>query len=100
MKILIIDKLKENKLVNTKSVHLAEGIIVVLGYDTFSVSRSNVAIANTLSFACEIPVVGVNRKEFKDKKELIKIGLKKLKKAKFNKFVLPIYDKKPNITIK
>ncbi|MEA3272074.1 MAG: hypothetical protein U9P90_00225 [Patescibacteria group bacterium] len=95
MKILVVDKLKENKLTNTKSV---QGIIAVTGPDTFSISRSNVATANTLAFAWNLPVVGISRKEFKNKKELIKIGLRKLKKTKLGKFVLPVYDKKPNIT--
>lgn len=115
MKILIIDKLKGDVLMNTKSVHpvkcrkmaispktklfnRVKGIIAVTGPDTFSTLRSNVAIANTLAFAWQIPVVGISRKEFKNRKELLKIGFKKLKKTKIGKFVMPVYDREPNIT--
>lgn len=96
-KILVIDKLKNKGLKKIKN-NFFDGIIAVNGPDSFSISRSNVAIANTLSFIWKLPVAGINRKEFKNKKELIAIGMKKLRKTKVGKFIKPIYNKEPNIT--
>lgn len=92
----ILTALKKISL-NTKSVH---GLITVSGSDTFSISRSNVAIANTLSFVWNIPMVDISRNEFKNEEELVQKGLEKIKKVRVGKFATPVYDREPNITIK
>lgn len=76
------------------------GIIAVSGLDSFSVSRSKVAITNTLSFALDIPVVSLKRNEFFDEKNMIETGIKKIKKGKRGKIIFPVYDREPNITLK
>lgn len=76
------------------------GIIVIHGSDSFSISRSKVAIANTLSFVWDIPVIGLKRSDFCDEKSMIETGLKKIKRASHRNIILPIYDKEPNITTK
>ncbi|NQU83479.1 MAG: hypothetical protein HQ536_02095 [Parcubacteria group bacterium] len=96
--ILFLDKLDILKKISKKGRESFQGIVVVFDKDTFSSLRSKVAVANTLSFAWGIPVVGVKHDEFADRKELLRVSLKKLKKTKVGKFLLPTYDKEPNIT--
>lgn len=94
----------KNILENTKSVHPIKekvgGIVVVAGPDTFSISRSSTTIANILSYVWNVPVVGVDRRGFKNDKELVKLGIDKLRKKHIKKFAMPVYNKEPNITLK
>lgn len=76
------------------------GIIVVSGPDSFSISRGKVSVANTLSFAWNLPVAALKREDFRGEKDMIKKGLEKIKKEKPGKIIFPVYDKEPNITIK
>ncbi len=93
--LFVIDKiLKENKL----KIKDIKGIVVVSGPGSFTSVRASAVVGNTLSFVLNIPVVGVTAREFKNDQNLIKIGFKKLEKAKVGKFILPFYEKEPNIT--
>ncbi len=74
-----------------------KGIMVVIGPGGFTSLRVGVIIANTLAFALKIPVAGFKQTEFKNKKDLVKKGIKKLKNSK-GRMVLPFYGKEPHIT--
>ncbi|MBN1326150.1 tRNA (adenosine(37)-N6)-threonylcarbamoyltransferase complex dimerization subunit type 1 TsaB [Candidatus Falkowbacteria bacterium] len=91
----LIDKLlKKNKIGFTD----LKGIIIVSGPGPFTSIRIAVAVANTLSFALKIPVVGIeNKKPIKDEQN-IKAGLLKLKKAKVGTHIKPVYGGEANIT--
>lgn len=74
------------------------GIIVVTGPGQFSSLRAGITVANTLGFACSIPISGVQLLDSID--TMIDKGLKKL--SRFKKFH-PIgaeYGKEPNISMK
>ncbi|PIT89817.1 hypothetical protein COU23_01880 [Candidatus Kuenenbacteria bacterium CG10_big_fil_rev_8_21_14_0_10_36_11] len=79
------------------------GIIVVQGPGGFTSLRIGIATANALAWALQIPIVGVEWKkdvmELQDK-QLISIGLNKIKKSKKFKQILPKYGSEPNITMK
>ncbi|MFH1226220.1 MAG: tRNA (adenosine(37)-N6)-threonylcarbamoyltransferase complex dimerization subunit type 1 TsaB [bacterium] len=74
-----------------------KGIIVASGPGSFTSLRIGIAVANTLGYCFNLPVVGVKEKE--NSEEMIKEGIKKLKKIKKFKVVLPFYGGEPNITI-
>jgi tRNA A37 threonylcarbamoyladenosine modification protein TsaB len=76
------------------------GIVAVAGPDSFSISRGKVSIANTLSFAWDIPVAGLGRSEFFGEKDMVKKGLELIKKTKAGRMIFPVYDREPNITVK
>lgn len=98
-----VKKSKKNILPSVSEVMKSRkisGIIVVLGPDSFSASRSKVAIVNTLSFALDIPAASLDRSEFSDEKSMVDAGIKKIKKEKSGKIIFPVYDREPNITLK
>jgi tRNA A37 threonylcarbamoyladenosine modification protein TsaB len=76
------------------------GIIAVAGPDSFSISRGKVAVANTFSFAWDIPAIGLERNEFRDEKNMVEKGIQKIKKEKPGRIIFPVYDREPNITLK
>jgi tRNA threonylcarbamoyl adenosine modification protein YeaZ len=88
------------KLLKSNKVKLEDlsGIIVVVGPGGFTSIRIGVVTANILSFALNIPVVGVKKEVEHDLADLVEEGLAKLKKAKTGEIVMPFYDKEPNIT--
>ncbi len=80
-----------------------QAIGVVTGPGRFSAVRLSVAIANTLAFAWQIPVVGVSLGEIGETEEINKavtqqIFKKLAGKKKLPKVVVPVYDGQPNIT--
>lgn len=91
----LIDKiLKKNKI----GFRDLSGIITVSGIGPFTSVRIAVTVANTLSFALKIPIVGlVNKIPQKDELN-IKSGLLKLKKAKLGSYIKPVYGGEANIT--
>jgi tRNA threonylcarbamoyl adenosine modification protein YeaZ len=82
---------------NGVGLKILKGIIVVKGPGAFTALRVGVVTANTLGFALGIPIVGI-RDDLKQSKrshnlsELIKGGIKKLRKAKKGKIVRPFYE--------
>ena len=86
------------------------GIIVVQGPGGFTSLRIGIATANAMAWALQIPIIGVESnikslvisdKEIRESDEkLIKSGLKKIKKIKKFRQVLPKYGREPNITMK
>ncbi|MBU4332425.1 tRNA (adenosine(37)-N6)-threonylcarbamoyltransferase complex dimerization subunit type 1 TsaB [Patescibacteria group bacterium] len=90
-----VDKLlKKNKVKLTD----LQGVVVVKGPGGFSSVRVGVVVANTLSYALQIPVVGVKLSEFEDLQGLIKMGKLRLKKTRVGETVEPFYGREPNIT--
>jgi len=94
-----------------------KGIITVVGPGGFTSLRIGIATANTLAWALQIPIVGVELKKFIPSEEersddeprdpmelqdknLINFGFNKLKKIKHFKQILPKYGREPNITLK
>ncbi len=69
-------------------------IVVNRGPGSFTAVRLGIVLANTLSFALNIPVVGVDNLELKNKEDYL--GLSKLKFGK--DFIKPYYDREPDIT--
>jgi tRNA threonylcarbamoyladenosine biosynthesis protein TsaB len=90
----LIDKLARK---NKKEIADITGIVVTSGPGSFTAVRQGAAAANALGFALRVPVRGVRLEEFKNDDELLKIGLRKLAKAKMGDIVLPFYGKEPNI---
>lgn len=86
----IEELLKKNK---AKKGNL-EGIVVVAGPGSFTGVRIGVTTANFMALGLNIPVIGVK----KDQIDQITNIVKKHSSLGFNKPVMPIYDKKPNIT--
>ncbi len=91
----LIDKLlKKNKI----EFEDLQGIITVSGIGPFTSVRIAVAVANTLSFALKIPVIGLENKKPIKEEQNIKAGLLKLKKAKIGSYIKPVYGGEANIT--
>ena len=88
----------KNLVLGKNNLTQLKGIIIVNGPGAFSSVRAGVIVANTLAYALNIPVAGVKLTEFKNLKELAKIGERRLKKNKGVNIVEPFYGKEPNIT--
>jgi len=86
---------------NAKKINrVIKSIIVASEPGHFTSLRIAVAIANTLAYSLQIPVVGVeNRQHLTDNEKLAKLALSKLNPAKINKYINPFYSQKLNITI-
>jgi tRNA threonylcarbamoyladenosine biosynthesis protein TsaB len=81
-----------------KSLGDLGAISVVSGPGGFTALRIGIVTANVLSYALDIPVVGVNHNDFKDNNQLIDLTLENLKNAKSGSIVMPEYGREPNIT--
>lgn len=91
----LIDKLLQKNKIGFVDL---QGLIIVSGPGPFTSVRIAVAVANTLSFALKIPVVGLeNKKPIKDEQN-IKAGLLRLKKARIGSYIKPVYGGEANIT--
>lgn len=89
--ILIKNKLKLSDL---------SAIMAVTGPGAFTSLRITCVVANTLAYSLKIPVIGiVNKQLLTDNDKLVKLGLKKIPKAKAFRYISPFYDRGPNITI-
>ena len=73
-----------------------EGIIAVKGPGSFTALRIGLTTANVLAFGWGIPAAGVKSGGLD---QMIKNGIRKLKKAKIGQWVMPEYGMEPNITI-
>jgi tRNA threonylcarbamoyladenosine biosynthesis protein TsaB len=85
-----------NKFLKSRKVKLEklEKIIVNTGPGSFTSVRIGVVIANTLSFALKIPVIGISNKEITNKQDILELSDLKLEEE----FVKPYYYKEANIT--
>ncbi|HBR80271.1 MAG: hypothetical protein UX09_C0030G0009 [Candidatus Uhrbacteria bacterium GW2011_GWE2_45_35] len=75
-------------------------IIVVSGPGSFTASRLTVTIANSLSFAKNLPIIGIENPDRQNGEALIKKKAQAWIDLSPNKFVSPVYDRPPNITVK
>jgi len=75
-----------------------KGIVVVSGPGGFSSVRLGVLIANTLSYALNIPSVGLATRIPKSLVDLAVMGTKKLLGKKGFNLVRPFYGAEPHIT--
>lgn len=73
------------------------GIAVVKGPGKFSALRAAISCSNTLAWALHIPILGVTKREEKEK-NFYETLLKKMKKVKKGKWISPQYGKEPHIT--
>lgn len=94
--LVLIDKLFLAGKITAKKI---KGIIVATGPGAFSRLRTGVSVGNGLSFALNIPIAGIHWQEVKTKKELIKKGIKIIKRGGEH-IIEPFYGKEPNITVK
>ncbi|MFH1089286.1 MAG: hypothetical protein V1716_02580 [Candidatus Uhrbacteria bacterium] len=82
------------------SLESLEGLVVVSGPGSFTSTRIMVTIANALSFAKDLPIVGVENSARLSGEELIRDFGKDWVKKLSKKFISPVYDRPPNITVK
>ncbi|MBU4481991.1 hypothetical protein L6278_01160 [Candidatus Parcubacteria bacterium] len=95
------EKLLENINKIIPDVSKLKGIIAIIGPGGFTSLRIGIAAANTMAWALNIPIVGVNNKNNLDSLTLINKSVKLITSKKaFKKQILPKYGKEPNITIK
>ena len=92
----MIDKLLRKNKLDFKEL---KSIIAVICPGPFISLRIGVAVANTLAYSLNIPVVGIPVKKELTNNQIIKSGLQKLAKAKIGNYISPFYAKEPNITI-
>lgn len=111
-----IQKILDKHNLNLKDI---KNIIVISGPGSYTGLRVGIAVANGLSFALKIPIVGINKFEtLKDKvdwlkmedidqtiflkneivSQIIKEAKKKIEKGKTEKVVKPFYLHPPHIT--
>jgi tRNA threonylcarbamoyl adenosine modification protein YeaZ len=93
--LVLIDKLLQRNKINFKDL---KGIITVSGPGPFTSVRIGAAVANALSFALKIPIIGIEMKKQQKEEQIIKTGLQKFKKAKIISYIKPVYGGKANIT--
>jgi len=92
----ISEFLKENK----TPLEALQKIVVVSGPGSFTSTRISVTIANALSFAKNIPVIGLENSLKKGGEELITEFGQGWIEQKTEGFVVPFYDRPPHITLK
>ena len=68
------------------------GLIVFTGAGSFTGLRIGATVMNALAYAQTIPIVAGEGEDW------IQDGLKKLATAKPGKYIIPTYDREPNIT--
>lgn len=88
----LLSKIKEVLDKNGKDFKDLEGIVCFRGPGSFTGLRIGLTVANTLATDLDIPVVGVEHKEW------VEDGIPKLKDAKKGVPVLPEYGADPHIT--
>jgi len=91
-----------DKLLRLKKIKLTKltGLIVVSGPGSFSALRIGLAVANTIAWQLNIPIVGISKELFGSVEELYKLGKKYLSRRSKFSLVLPFYNQAPNINIK
>jgi len=83
---------------NNMEIKDIEGISVVNGPGGFTALRIGVVTANILSYALNIPVLGITLNEFNNNEELVEKSIDKLSRAKAGEIVIPVYGREPNIS--
>lgn len=70
-------------------------VVAIVGPGRFSGIRHGIAIANTLAFVWNIPIVGIEKKIGENMKGLLRRALRQ----KTSSFLIPRYGQEPNITM-
>lgn len=68
------------------------GVVAFRGPGSFTGLRIGINVANTISYARNLPIVGVNGDDW------LSAGVKRLQDSGNDKIVLPEYNAEPNIT--
>lgn len=74
------------------SINSLEGIVVYEGPGSFTGLRIGITVANTLSYALAIPIVGSTGNDW------LETGIQKLNNGKNDRIVVPQYGADPHIT--
>lgn len=69
-------------------------ILIVNGPGSFTASRVSVVLANTFAFVRDIPMISIENPNCLSMKELLRIDVRRPEHT----FVVPTYDRPPNIT--
>ncbi|HNV97479.1 MAG TPA: tRNA (adenosine(37)-N6)-threonylcarbamoyltransferase complex dimerization subunit type 1 TsaB [bacterium] len=89
----LLDKFLKSKRLKLKNL---KRVIVNTGPGSFTSVRLGVVLANTLSYALKIPVIGFSEKEIITQEDMLKLSDFKAE----HEFVKPFYYKEANITQK
>ena len=73
-----------------------DGVVVVRGPGSFTASRMSTIMANTIGFAKDIPVYGLENTQRLSLTDLLKSF--RCSRLQAEPFVLPFYDRPPHIT--
>ena len=92
---VLLPKLAKDK----KNFQVLEGVCVVAGPGSFSAVRTGVLYANLLSRIKKVPLIGVMVEDAADLSKLAKELTDGSKTAEASKYIAPIYDAEPNITL-
>lgn len=79
------------------SVPQLTGIIIVSGPGSFSALRIGLAVFNTIAWQSRIPIAGVNKREFTDYEQLLRVGMERLERIDGFNIIIPEYGSEPNI---
>jgi len=82
-----------------KNFQLLEGVCVVSGPGSFSAVRTGVLYANLLSRLKKVPLIGMMVEDAVDLSRLAKELTDGRRATEASKYVAPIYDAEPNITL-
>jgi tRNA A37 threonylcarbamoyladenosine modification protein TsaB len=85
------------KILNAQMTKLS-GMIAVVGPGGFTSLRIGLATANALTYALNLPIVGIKKGQNKSEKELIREGMMKIKKVRKFKQLMPFYGQAPKIS--
>lgn len=83
----VVDKLLGKNKITPKKL---KGVFAVNGPGPFTAVRIGIALANTFSYALNIPVFGIEYKEGEKIKEMVDKTLKMVKNIKLGEIVRPI----------
>jgi tRNA threonylcarbamoyladenosine biosynthesis protein TsaB len=88
----LVEKIQTFLSDNNTSTDELRGIIVFSGSGSFTGLRIGATVANALAYSQNIPVVAGEGDDW------LAQGLQKLSAAEVGKYVIPTYDREPNIT--
>jgi tRNA A37 threonylcarbamoyladenosine modification protein TsaB len=88
----LVGKIGEFLEENKSSTKELTGLIIFTGAGSFTGLRIGTTVANALAYSNQVPIVSGEGDEW------IADGLKRLPDAKLEQYIIPTYDREPNIT--